>query len=96
MSVSYTHLERQASYPFARHRHHTCQLVPTGRVNYPKTLTSYVPVDVYKRQAQGKDFVRIEDDKAIWQNHWIAGGKDMVWSMVHYDVQSVSYTHLLV
>lgn len=37
--------------------------------------------------AQGKDFVRIEDDKAIWQNHWIAGGNDMVWSMVHYDVQ---------
>ena len=29
--------------------------------------------------AQGKDFVRIEDDKAIWQNHWIAGGNDMVW-----------------
>ena len=37
--------------------------------------------------AQGKDFVRIEGDKAIWQNHWIAGGNDMVWSMVHYDVQ---------
>ena len=37
--------------------------------------------------AQGKDFVRIEDDKAIWQNHWIAGGNDMQWAMVHYDVQ---------
>ena len=37
--------------------------------------------------AQGKDFVRIEDDKAIWQNHWIAGGNDMKWAMVHYDVQ---------
>jgi len=37
--------------------------------------------------AQGKDFVRIEDDKAIWQNHWLAGGNDMQWAMVHYDVQ---------
>ena len=37
--------------------------------------------------AQGKDFVRIEGDKAIWSNHWIAGGNDMKWAMVHYDVQ---------
>ena len=37
--------------------------------------------------AMGKDFVRIEGDKAIWQNHWIAGGNDMQWAMVHYDVQ---------
>ena len=37
--------------------------------------------------AQGKDFVRIEDDKAIWQNHWVAGGNDTIWNMVHYDVQ---------
>ena len=34
-----------------------------------------------------KDFVRIEGDKAIYQNHWIAGGNDTVWNMVHYDVQ---------
>ena len=37
--------------------------------------------------AMGKDFVRIEGDKAIWKNHWVAGGNDMKWSMVHYDVQ---------
>ena len=37
--------------------------------------------------AQGKDFVRIEGDKAIWQNHWTAGGNDTIWNMVHYDVQ---------
>ena len=35
----------------------------------------------------GKDFVRIEGDKAIWSNHWTAGGNDMKWAMVHYDVQ---------
>lgn len=37
--------------------------------------------------AQGRDFVRIEGDKAIWKNHWNAGGNEMTWNMVHYDVQ---------
>ena len=37
--------------------------------------------------AQGRDFVTIEGDKAIWKNHWIAGGNEIVWDMVHYDVQ---------
>ena len=36
---------------------------------------------------QGKDFIRIEDDKAIYQNHWIAGGNEITWNMIHYDVQ---------
>ncbi|MCS2892122.1 preprotein translocase subunit SecA [Parabacteroides faecis] len=33
------------------------------------------------------DFVRIEGDKAIFLNHWKAGGNEIVWDMVHYDVQ---------
>jgi preprotein translocase subunit SecA len=33
------------------------------------------------------DFVRIEDDKAIYQNHWEAGGNEITWDMIHYDVQ---------
>lgn len=37
--------------------------------------------------AAHKDFVRIEGDKAIYKNHWEAGGNDTVWDMVHYDVQ---------
>ena len=39
--------------------------------------------------AQGKDFVTIEGDKAIYTTHWIAGGNDMKWDMVHYDVQLI-------
>ena len=35
------------------------------------------------------DFVRIEGDKAIWQNHWLAGGNEITWDMVHYDVQLI-------
>ncbi|MDR2474241.1 MAG: preprotein translocase subunit SecA, partial [Bacteroidales bacterium] len=37
--------------------------------------------------ATEKDFVRIEGDKAIYQNHWMAGGNEITWDMVHYDVQ---------
>ena len=33
------------------------------------------------------DFVTIEGDKAIYRNHWQAGGNDTVWNMIHYDVQ---------
>ena len=36
---------------------------------------------------EGKDFISIDGDKAIWKNHWTAGGNDMKWNMVHYDVQ---------
>lgn len=36
---------------------------------------------------EGKDFVHIEGDKAIYQNHWQAGGNEITWDMVHYDVQ---------
>ncbi len=24
---------------------------------------------------------------AIYQNHWLAGGNEITWDMVHYDVQ---------
>src|SRR5574344_1695271 len=37
--------------------------------------------------AESHEFVRIEDDKAIYKNHWQAGGNDTVWNMIHYDVQ---------
>ena len=36
-----------------------------------------------------KEFVTIEGDHALWQNHWIAGGNEVTWDMVHYDVQLI-------
>ena len=35
------------------------------------------------------DFVDIDGDKAIYYNHWVAGGNEMTWDMVHYDVQLI-------
>ena len=43
--------------------------------------------DFDRNLAAEKEFVTIEGDKAIYQNHWIAGGNDLKWDMVHYDVQ---------
>ena len=39
--------------------------------------------------AQGRDFVTIEGDKAIYKNHWMAGGNEITWDMVHYHVQLI-------
>ena len=36
-----------------------------------------------------KDFVSIEGDYSVWQNHWMAGGNEVTWDMVHYDVQLI-------
>lgn len=40
-----------------------------------------------KELATKHDFVRIEGDKAIYKNHWLAGGNEITWDMIHYDVQ---------
>ncbi|HRR11775.1 MAG TPA: preprotein translocase subunit SecA, partial [Tenuifilum sp.] len=39
--------------------------------------------------AARKDFVTIQGDKAIYKNRWMAGGNEIVWDMVHYDVQLI-------
>ncbi len=38
---------------------------------------------------QGREFVSIDGDKAIWKNRWMAGGNEIVWDMAHYDVQLI-------
>ena len=43
--------------------------------------------DMDRTLAATKDFVRIEGDKAIFTNHWQAGGNETIWNMIHYDVQ---------
>ena len=40
-----------------------------------------------KDLAAKHDFVVIDGDKAIYKKHWIAGGVEISWNMIHYDVQ---------
>ncbi|MDO5447718.1 MAG: preprotein translocase subunit SecA [Prevotellaceae bacterium] len=43
--------------------------------------------DFDRELATTHDFVEINGDKAIYHNHWVAGGNETVWDMIHYDVQ---------
>ncbi len=43
--------------------------------------------DFDRELAATKDFVTIDGDKAIYATHWTAGGNDIKWDMIHYDVQ---------
>ena len=39
--------------------------------------------------AATRESITIKGDKAIWSNKWIAGGNEITWDMVHYDVQLI-------
>lgn len=45
--------------------------------------------DFDRNLSASHDFVKIEGDKALWQSHWMAGGNEVTWDMVHYDVQII-------
>ncbi|MFG6687840.1 preprotein translocase subunit SecA [Mariniflexile sp. HNIBRBA6329] len=49
-----------------------------------------VTANAYDRELSGeKDYVTLDNDKAIWSNSWDAAGKPITWDMVHYDVQLI-------
>ncbi len=39
--------------------------------------------------AATRNSILIDGGKAVWKNRWIAGGNEIVWNMVHYDVQLI-------
>jgi len=45
--------------------------------------------DFDRNIAAYKSNVVIEGNQAIWKNKWIAGGNEIVWDMIHYDVQLI-------
>ena len=53
-----------------------------------KNETVEVTANDFDRELAARhDFVTLEGDKAIYKNHWMAGGNDLKWDMVHFDVQ---------
>jgi len=42
-----------------------------------------------QKLAETKSYIRIEGEKAIYKNKWTAGGNEIVWNMVPYDVQLI-------
>ncbi len=45
--------------------------------------------DFDKEIATKKSYAKITNEKAIWKNNWDAAGKNVVWDMIHYDVQLI-------
>ena len=45
--------------------------------------------DFDKEIAFKKSYINIKSDKSIWKNNWNAAGKNVVWDMIHYDVQLI-------
>lgn len=45
--------------------------------------------DFDRELAAGRDSIEIDGEQAIWYNKWIAGGAEVTWAMVHYDVQLI-------
>jgi preprotein translocase subunit SecA len=39
--------------------------------------------------AATRESITINGNKAIWSNRWIAGGNEITWDMIHYDVQLI-------
>ena len=66
-------------------------IVKSTARRFAQNETVEVTASDFDRQlaADGREFVSIQGDKAIWVNHWIAGGNEIKWDMVHYDVQLI-------
>ena len=66
-----------------------CIIKETARRFKENTQISVTATTADRDLAAVKDFVHIAGDQAVYQNHWMAGGNDVVWDMVHYDVQLI-------
>jgi preprotein translocase subunit SecA len=42
-----------------------------------------------KNLAASRNSIQIVGDKAVWYNKWLAGGNEITWDMIHYDVQLI-------
>ena len=63
-------------------------IVKESARRFAENETVEVTANDFDRELAAKhDFVEIDGDKAIYYNHWEAGGNETVWNMVHYDVQ---------
>ncbi|MBL7734839.1 MAG: preprotein translocase subunit SecA, partial [Chitinophagaceae bacterium] len=61
----------------------------TARRFKENTELSATATELDRTLSVTKDYVRIEGDKAIYNNSWKAGGNLITWNMVHYDVQLI-------
>src|SRR5688572_18779530 len=61
----------------------------TARRFKENTVLESTATELDKTLAVKKDHIRIEGDRSIFSNTWKAAGGEVVWNMVHYDVQLI-------
>jgi preprotein translocase subunit SecA len=66
----------------------------TARRFKENTTIESSATELDKTLAVKKDYITIDVDKAIFKNSWTAGGGQITWNMVHYDVQLIGGTVL--
>jgi preprotein translocase subunit SecA len=55
---------------------------------FTENETILVTANEFDRDLAAKhDFVEIDGENAVYHNHWMAGGNEITWDMIHYDVQ---------
>ncbi|MCF0182932.1 MAG: preprotein translocase subunit SecA [Bacteroidaceae bacterium] len=63
-------------------------IVKSTAERFASNETTVVTANDFDRDLAAKhDFVEIDGDNAIYHNHWVAGGNDTLWNMIHYNVQ---------
>ncbi len=73
------------------------EILPTAFAVIKETATRFAnnntitvsATDFDKYLAANKDFVSIDGENAIYKNSWLAAGSEIVWDMIHYDVQLI-------
>ncbi len=61
----------------------------TARRFFENEVVEVTSRDYDKNLASKRESIVIKGEKALWKNRWIAGGNEIVWNMIHYDVQLV-------
>jgi len=61
----------------------------TAKRFYDSEQVVVTALDYDRDLAATRSSIVIDNDYAIWNNHWIAGGNEITWDMVHYDVQLI-------
>jgi len=61
----------------------------TARRFTQNKVVTVTATDFDRNLTVNHDFVTVQGDKAVWTNHWLAGGNEVTWDMIHYDCQLV-------
>ncbi len=61
----------------------------TAKRFYHNETLEVTPSAFDRELSATKDYVVLENEKAIWHNQWNAAGKEVTWDMIHYDVQLI-------